>query len=145
MYLSNGGGVGAPNAAGPGGGGGCGEIITVGTPTQVAGLVDPYGTLLTDLVAANPSPYNVTPWVPYVGSWIYSGGNDAPLQFFLDGCMVAIRGAAVGGASSSIIFYLPTGFRPFYQQELIVPTGSPTDYAAVLVGADGSVLYEDTV
>jgi hypothetical protein len=121
-----------------------GPWIYVGTPTQVSGQTDVYGTLISDLVAANPAPFNASPWVPFEGFWNNSLGSDAPVSFLLDASgFTVIRGGTSGG--SGIVFFLPTGFRPFYQQELILPVGDAFSYATAIIGTDGSVTFENLV
>lgn len=126
------------------GAGSCGQWIYVGTPDQVGDTVDVYGTLISDLIAANPAPFNADPWIPFENEWENSLGSDAPVSFMLDGCMVVLRGGAVSGADGTSIYTLPEGFRPLYQTELVAPTGTPADWAAALVGADGTITYEQT-
>jgi hypothetical protein len=98
------------------GGMAAGPSIYVGTPDQVAGQVDRYGTNVSDLIAANPAPFNVDPWIPFQGSWNNAGLPDgyAPVGFFTLADLVIPFGACVGGASGSIVFYFPVGYRPKY-------------------------------
>lgn len=123
-----------------------GSWIYVGTPAQVGSTTDVYGTLISSLIAANPSPYNVSPWVPFNPPWTNSLGQDAPVSFMINAAgFVVMRGAAGGGTTETVIFTLPAGYRPFYQQEIIVPSGSFSHYVTCLIGADGTVTYEATI
>lgn len=131
--------TGTPGGSG-GGGDETGPWIYVGTPTQVGSDEDPFGTLISDLIAANPSPYDSTPWVPFTNG-NNSLGDDAPLSFCLDRDFVVIRGGVTGVTVGQEIFVLPSGFRPFYQQELVVPGANSSSFATVLVTPDGSVTF----
>lgn len=115
----------------------CGPWYYTGSLAQAAGMQDPYGTLLTTLIGTNPGGLIIA----WQNSWVYSGAPDAPPSFMLDGCMVVLRGALVGGNDNTAMFTLPLGFRPYYQQELVVPTGSAFDWTSVTVMPSGDVVF----
>lgn len=121
----------------------CGPWIYIGTPTQVAGQTDVNGNLVSDLVAANPAPFNADPWIPFEGTWNNSLGDDAPVSFMLFGCWIMPRGGAGGGDPDTIVFYFPEGYRPLYQQPIEFAAGDPTLTATCVVGSDGAMTFKD--
>ena len=78
----------------------------------------------------------------FENSWANAGGADAPVSYIktMNG-WVHIRGAFIGGAQNTVVFTLPVGYRPAYQQEMVIPTTAATNYATCVVGTNGSVLF----
>jgi hypothetical protein len=122
--------------------GGPGPWIYVGTPTQTAGQVDALGNSVPTLIAANPAPYNVSPWVPFQNGWNNSLGDDPPLSFAIDsdGIYLYLRGGYAGGTDLSTIYTLPTGFRPPYRTPLIAAYSDFSDIAQFIVNPNGTVV-----
>lgn len=83
---------------------------------------------------------------PFENGWGNVGGSEAPVSFAKD-CdgWIHIRGGFEGGVASTVVFTLPVGYRPDYQQPAVIPTTSPTNFATVIIGTNGEVLYLDTV
>lgn len=83
---------------------------------------------------------------PFENDWTNSLGDQAPVSFCrtLNG-WIHIRGGFFGGADGTTIFTLPFGFRPQYQQPMVIPTNVPGHYATVIVNVDGTVVYGTTV
>lgn len=108
--------------------------ITVGTP-GVDG-VDSY-------IAANPPPYNDTPWVPFQNGWTWAGGGQAPVQFkrFLN--WTHIRGAFFNPvtADGTVVFTLPAIFAPQFEQSTVGPLADGSGTFSLIVGTNGDVTY----
>lgn len=101
----------------PGGGGTCEDWHAVGDPGEPA----------------------------FENGWDNLGSPEAPVSFMLCRGWVHLRGGFAGGADDTTVFTLPAGYRPEYQQEMILPTTSDLSYATVVVGTDGQVVYRDTI
>lgn len=81
----------------------------------------------------------------FQNSWGNIGTPEAPVSFALCGGFVHLRGGFAGGTANSVVFTLPVGYRPAFQQEMVIPTTTSTSYAIVVVGTDGGVVYKATV
>ena len=68
--------------------------------------------------------------------------GDAPLSFFREASGVLhLRGVAIGGAIGSVIFTLPSNYRPEYQYPILLPTDTVGVVANVTINTDGTVVY----
>lgn len=83
---------------------------------------------------------------PFLNDWTNSLGDDAPVSFrrTLNG-WVHIRGGFTGGLDGTVIFTLPEGFRPEYQQQMVIPSASLTAFATCVVLANGDVTFGTVV
>lgn len=82
---------------------------------------------------------------PFENGWGNIGSPEAPVGFMLCNGWVHLRGGFAGGTANSVVFTLPVGYRPEFQQEMVIPTTTSTSYAIVVVGTDGGVVYKATV
>lgn len=83
---------------------------------------------------------------PFENGWTNVLGDEAPVSFMhtIAG-WVHIRGGFFGGADGSIVFTLPVGYRPVYQQPMVIPTSTPGHFATVVVNTDGTVVFGTVV
>lgn len=83
---------------------------------------------------------------PFVPPWTNSLGVDAPVSFrrTLNG-WVHIRGGFYGGLDGTVVFTLPEGFRPEYQQQMVIATGAVDHYATCIVATNGDVVFGTVV
>ena len=115
-----------------------GVWITVGTP-GVDGV--------DALIAANPAPYNVSPWIPFLDTWTNRlGPNDFPVQFKLTpDNWIRTRGVAVGGHANTAIFDLPSGYRPSSYQPDNLRSVNLGHWVELTYQSGGAVLFEAEV
>lgn len=83
---------------------------------------------------------------PFKNDWTNSLGDDSPVAFLrtLNG-WVHLRGGFTGGLDGTVVFTLPAGFRPQYQQPMVIPSGSLGHFATCIVQANGDVLFGTVV
>lgn len=124
-------------------GGACGPVYTVGTPAETAGQIDSNGNSVPDLIAANPPPYNASPWIFFENGFNNALGPYPPVQFWKDGgCGVWIRGAPLGGAVGDVVFTFPPGFLPEYQVgPFVQATETITIFSNWLITEAGGLTY----
>lgn len=124
----------------------------VGRPTVDSDLEEAFARIKA--LEASPGGGNDGPWhnvgdpgePPFENSWTNALGDEAPVSFILTANgWVQIRGGFTGGADGTTVFTLPVGYRPAYRQEMVIPTTSATDFATVVVGTDGTVVFGTVV
>lgn len=82
---------------------------------------------------------------PFQNGWTNSFGGNAPVAFTLVNGWVHIRGGFFGGADGTVVFTLPPGYRPKYQQPMVIPTTTPGHFATCVVNVDGTVVFGTVV
>jgi hypothetical protein len=108
------------------------NTIVVSTGSPVADY-EPNGAL-SEVLGGQP-----TSWV---SATLNAPWTDATseVQYRRDGLgNVLLKGSADGGSSGTVIFTLPVGFRPAYQQSF--PVNATAAFGVVLVGTNGDVTF----
>ncbi len=120
-------------------------------PTGFAGLT------IFETDTARPLVHDGTGWVPVVtgvtawtaptlvNSWANFGAGNQVAQYRKVGDTVEMRGIVAGGASSTVCFTLPAGFRPVAPENIPSVNATASPVAAVVgVGTGGAVTLFST-
>jgi len=80
-----------------------------------------------------------TVWTPvtFQGAWVNYGAPYQVAQYRKVGDEVQVRGLIKSGASGTVAFTLPAGFRPL--ADYVLPSNAAGAYASLTVKADGTV------
>ena len=111
-------------------------------PSGWISVVDSSG----DLPDGDPGVWNasdasgITP--VFQNNWTNTGGLYPPVSFYLsDDGEIRFRGAPTGGATGTVVFTLPSGYRPEYNERLVCPTDTAGTSCIFEVSTNGDVTY----
>lgn len=110
--------------------------------TKVLGVWTP---IAGDVNASNPINDFITYWTPspWTNAALVNGWSNFPgyqsAQYRKRGDMVDMRGVIQSGASSTVAFVLPVGFRPPTGCQMIIRGGAGDCYCDI--GANGDIIF----